>query len=450
VSHPERAGGATARSTHIAVLGAVAWPDIAARLSPALARVDAGEAKAQCLVIVPASADVTDLAYELNAHLAPREIRVVPLATPRLAKRIVASAGAQVLISTPEGVTALLAASALALDALAGIGICAADDLEGSEAALDQVLAETSRDTTKVLTAGKFTPFVERVLDRHMHGARRVTATIPASAVRLPQVEVVAVTSSAPLAPLADILEAADAPSVGILAADARRADATRDALTRLGQGAESRIARVLSGGETGVSLLVLAGAAKPAAIASACATPPARVVALVTARERAALSAALPGARFVPFALGAARTVAQAAESQMRDRIRATLLEGLPAREMLALEPLLADADPLAVAGALLRLYERERDGHRRTREARAEAESRPPRAPADRAPHGLGDHPRGPRGDGSDRPPRKFDRDRPRSFDRPRPSGRDDRRGPPRSRGEQADRGPRRSRDR
>lgn len=428
MSDSERASTGTARSNHIAVIGAVAWRDVAARLSPALARVDAASPSAQCLVLAPTATDVVDLAGELSLHLAPRAVRVAPLATPRLARRVVGVAHAQVLVATPEGAAALIGASALALGDLAGVGICAADEMEPAGAALDQVLAEIGKSATKVLTAGRTTAFVDRVLEGHLHGARRVTAAIDPAAVTLPQVEIVAVTSGAPLAALADVLEAADAPSAGILPADARRADAAREALARLGHAADSPLARLVEPGTASKSsLLVLAGAPSRDAIAAACATPPARVVALVTARERASLAATLPGTRVVPFALAAARAEAMTQETQLRDRLRAMLGEGLPAREMLALEPLLADADALAVAGALLRLYERERDALRRMREAKVEAGARPR---ADDRPAGKPDRER-PRGFDRERP-RGLDRERPRKFDRerPRPGARDERR--------------------
>src|SRR5689334_18901616 len=169
--------------------------------------------------------------------------------------------------------------------------------MEEAGGALDQVLAEVGKGATKVLKAAKITPYVERVLEGHMHGSRRVTATIESADIALPQIEVVAVTSGAPLAPLGDVLESADAPSAGILPADSRRADAARETLTRLGHGPDSPLARIVEAGTASKSsLLILAGAPSREAIAAACATPPARIVALVTARERASLAATLAG----------------------------------------------------------------------------------------------------------------------------------------------------------
>jgi hypothetical protein len=54
-----------------------------------------------------------------------------------------------------------------------------------------------------------------------------------------------------------------------------------------------------------------------------------------------------------------------------MREELRRVLVEGVPARELLALEPLLAEYDGAEVAAAALRLLERERE---RPREAPAE----------------------------------------------------------------------------
>lgn len=417
MSDPERAGTPpAARSTHIVVVGTVSWPDIAARLSPALARVDADTPQPQCLVLVPTATDVTELAHELSVHLAPRAIRVAPLATPRLARRVAAVADSHVVVTTPAGAVALLGASAIKLGELAGVGICMAEDLERDETALDQTLAEVAKSATKVVTAATLTPFVDKLLERYLHGARRVNAVADVVPVTLEKVELVAASSAAPLAALADVLEAADAPSIAILPADGRRETVARESLARLGYAPDSKLARVVCEGESGgASLLILAGAPGAAAIAAACAQVPARVIAFVTARERAALASSLPGTRFVAFNQTGSLVDAQAAEAQMRDRVRAILADGIPAREMLALEPLVSDTDPFVVAAVLLRMYERERDAYRKLREARTEADARPPRAPAERAPRAAGERERPPRRDDGDRPPRRDFGDRP-----------------------------------
>jgi hypothetical protein len=416
VSDPERASSPAARSTHIVVVGSVSLSDIAARLSPALARVDAATPHPQCLVLVPTSTDVTELAHELNVHLAPRAIRVAPLATPRLARRVAAVADSHVVVTTPGGAVALITASAIKLGDLAGVAICMAEDLERDESTLDQALAEVSKTATKVVTTATLTPFVEKLLERYLHGARRVNAVPDVVPVTLEKIELVAASSAAPLAALADVLEAADAPSIAILPADSRREAVAREALARLGYAADSKLARVVTEGSAGASLLILAGAPSAAAIAAACAQVPARVIAFVTARERAALASALPGTRFVAFNQTGSLVDAQAAEAQMRDRVRAIIAEGIPAREMLALEPLVSDTDPFVVAAILLRMYERERDAYRRLREARTEGDARPARAPAERAPRAAsGDRERPPRRDEGDRPPRRDFGDRP-----------------------------------
>jgi hypothetical protein len=93
-------------------------------------------------------------------------------------------------------------------------------------------------------------------------------------------------------------------------------------------------------------------------------------------------------------------------------------LAAGLPAREIVALEPLLAEHDGLEIAGAALRLYERAAEeaataklaGREELRAELKAARAEPKKA--DAAPEGRA----------------------PRSFDREKPRGERDRSGPPR----------------
>lgn len=376
MSDTERAPSSASRSTHIVVLAPASWREVAARIAPALARVDATVAAVQALVLVPTAADASDFARELLAGgpgtNASQPGWVAPLAGTRSARRLLAAAVPPVAVATAGVVVGLLRASAIALDAVGGVAICAADELERDDDALAQVLSEVPRSAARVLTAARPTPFVEQVIERHLHGARRVSAAAEPGAAVATTIEVVPVSSAAPAAALGEVLEAVDAPSVAVVPADARRESAVRDALDALGLASRTNYVRVSGDGDTaGAALVVLAGVPAVATLARAWAAPPARAVALVTARERAALAHAAPSAPLVAFRAGTARLEAEAVEAQLRDRIRGVLLDGLPAREMVALEPLLADHDSLAVAGALVRLYERERDAARRLRDA-------------------------------------------------------------------------------
>jgi hypothetical protein len=147
-------------------------------------------------------------------------------------------------------------------------------------------------------------------------------------------------------------------------------------------------------------------------------------------------------GVVLMPYERSRSARAAREREENSRNALRAVLSAGLPAREIVALEPLLAEHDGLEIAGAALRLFERAAEEAATARlagreELRAElkAARAEPKA-ADAAPEG--------------RPPRTFERSKPR--------GDRDRSGPPRGersfggppRGERSFGGPPRGGDR
>ncbi|MDA1082712.1 MAG: hypothetical protein O2973_13790 [Gemmatimonadetes bacterium] len=427
MSEPERAENpsARARSTHVAHFIPNAWPEVAARLAPLISRVDPEIAAVQVLVLVPTASDAVELARALGGLDSATSTRIAPLATPRRARRLAADAKPHVVVGTPAVIHSLIAASALSLAEVSGVGIAAAADFESDAAMLDQVLAELPRGVAKTLVSSRSSPFVERLIEAQMHGARQLTATdLETAPTSGPAIECVPVEPHAAGATLGDILEIVDAPSAAVLPADAARERMAREVLASLGYAPESTLARVASDGATGgAALVVLLGAPSTSQWAACMAAPPARVVALVGTRERAVLAAAAVGAHLIPFTPSSARGEAAAAEEAMRDRLRRATLESFPAREMLALEPLLGEFDALVLAGAALRLFERERDA-RRAQEARPAAAPAPSAGPRDRPAPGRSGTGRPPRGDDRGRPPRGDDRGRPPSRGGTRPT--------------------------
>ena len=82
----------------------------------------------------------------------------------------------------------------------------------------------------------------------------------------------------------------------------------------------------------------------------------PQRLVALLQPRQIGALRA-FTGDAVAAYTFGDARRDAAAREDALRDEIRAELSGGAPTRELLALEPLLAEHDGVEIAAALLHL---------------------------------------------------------------------------------------------
>lgn len=414
----ERAGSGRARSTHVVHYMAPAWSAVAERLAPLLARAAGATDGVQLIAIVPTGADAVELARALAPAAGVRTIGV--WSSPRRALRLARAASPQVVVSTPGILAGLLAASAVSFAGVTALAFVSADELAAEGEALETVMAEVPAGAEKVLTAAAPTPFVDALVAAHMHGARRLGPAAPAvPAPSAATIEVLDAAPASPVALLADVLELVDPPSAVVVAADARRAQLARDTLAALGYPGDSPLARVVDADiPAGAALLVFVGAPEAAIVASAMATSPARAVALVSARERAALAAA--GVPLAPFAPLPSRASAEAAEAATRDRLRRAITAALPAREMLALEPLLAEFDALALAGAALRLYEAERAAAARAAElasasrataggaAPARIDTRPERAAAGRGPRDAYGRPR----EGRDRP--RDDRDR------------------------------------
>lgn len=403
---------ASARSTHVAHLIPASWPEVAARVAPLVARVDRALSAVQVLMLVPTGDDATELSREVSGLSVSSDVRIAPLAAPRRARRLAtAAATPHVVIGTVDTVSALIKASALQLASVNAVLLGAADELERDEAALEQVLAELPKAAARLLTAASTTPFVDRIMERHMHGARRVSAAPadPAVAATTRAIEVRNVSATAPVAGLGDLLEGVDAPMVAVVPADARRDLAVRAALATLGYDEASPLVRVVADGLTsGAVLVVLAGLPAPAVLAKVLASPSARTVALVTARERAALAAAAPSVTLTTFSPSTALADAAAAEERQREQIRRVIRDGLPSREMLALEPLLGEFDPLVIAGAALVLYERAQATARKSTEIRpATPAPATGERPRERSPRGSPP----PREGGFSRGPRKFD---------------------------------------
>jgi hypothetical protein len=86
------------------------------------------------------------------------------------------------------------------------------------------------------------------------------------------------------------------------------------------------------------------------------------QVVALARGREMPLLRS-LTASAPRPLALGGPADRARAREAASRDALRTVLADGVPARELLALEPLLEEYDGVEIAAAALRLLDRARE---------------------------------------------------------------------------------------
>jgi ATP-dependent RNA helicase DeaD len=375
------------------------------------------------------------------------ELPVVAATTTARGKRVVR--GAAVVIGTPAVVLGLVRATALKLDAIRTLVVAWADLADPD---LEALMAEVPKDAARTIVVEAGGPAIETFIERYARRPRRVGGDeslespteqpVVASAIKY----VTTAAASRPAA-LRRVLDEIDPPSVVVRVRTEASERAARAVLRVLGFGADDttvRVSRGGAGGETAQLVILYDAPLDTAELQAATAGAVVHVVALVQPRELARLRTLAPVA---PLTLSGPAARARTREAALRDELRAALAEGIPARELLSLEPLLAEFDGIEVAAAALHLLDRARStvvvaapppalvvaspaAPPRERQARApiERQARAPIERDDRAPR----EDRGPREERSPRPSR--DDRPPRTFGDRRPAGRDDR--PPRSR--------------
>lgn len=434
---PSRETAGAVRSAHVAYFLPPDWARIALHAAPALERGAAKEGAVRLLAIVPDAGAALALARALGAHPTARHRRVVAATSAARANRLLSLGPCDAVIGAADVLAAALGASKLKLNDVATVLIAGADEIDIEQDAFAAVLSEVPKDSNRILTALAPSAAVEALIERYLPKCRRVTedvAPAPGSPAA-PTVRYLTIAGS-PLDALPMILDELDAPSAAVLCASDDDATAARAFLRAIGYG-DSALAHVTTDAiSPNTSLVVTLGVPSATAWQLAVAATPSQIVALIAPRELPALRLLSGATDPRPLTDRASVSRARAAESRRRAELRVELGDGIPSREVLALEPLLREHDGLEIAAAALRLLERVRSKQNdlvhateeRVRAAIKEAEKAREDAADGREPRGpRGDGPRGfkPRGDG----PREFRPrgDGPREFkprgDGPRP---------------------------
>ncbi len=412
-----RATAGSVRSAHVAYFMPPDWGRIARHLAPALERAAGDAVAVRLLVLVPDPGAALSLTRALAALPAAAGRRLVAGTSAARLQRLLGTGAADAVIAHPEAVAGALAHSALKLADVATVAFAAADEMDAEGDALAAILAEVPREAARILTALAATPSVEMLIERYLARARRVTEDLAPAKKSKSAANVRFLTVHGnPTEVLPALLDEADAPSATVLAADDDLADDARALLSAIGY-VNSPLATVTRDEvPANVSLVVTLGIPTATAWQAAVDATPSQIIAVIAPRDVEALRVLCGETEPLPVADRASVARARAAEARRRAELRAELAEGVPSREVLALEPLLHENDGLEIAAAALRLLEKERAAQServqaaeqrvrsQMREAQKEKEAaeRPPRGP-DFSLRGEG-----PRGFTKDRPPR------------------------------------------
>ena len=348
------------------------WSSLAQVLTPAIERIDPLNAATQLLIVTPDVESTVGLVAGAYTRFGVQGIDILPATGAARAGRLLRTDPARAVAGPPWVLRELVAASALRLEAVRSVLLGWVDDLiedpGDALADLETVLSEAPKDATRTLVVRAITPAVEKFVERHMYQARRIGTVGTATESRLPLSYVTTTLAGRPAA-LREVLDQTDPPSAVVLVlGDDSEAEA-RATVRQLGYRRAEDVVRVsrdeVAPNTHTVILYDLPRDAAPLDAISRAA--PARVVALLEARELETLRR-LTGGRAVPLERDEGRTRARQADDLLRRDIRQLLESGHGLREMGAIEPLLAEYDGAEVAGALVRMLERERERHARS----------------------------------------------------------------------------------
>jgi len=367
-------------------------------LEPALDRITADADATQLLVI---TADTETAVAMAGVSRSLRDRSMAPLVAISAAGRGARLLGSRVvpaIAGTPGTLVSLLRSSAVKLESVRTVIVAWADELfEAREGeALEIVLAEIPKEARRIVVADRLTPDVEALIERHLRRASRSGLNAEETGSASLPIRYVSTTPAGRHAAFRRLLDDLDPPSVIVLASDSSAVEEARAAVASLGFEGDTSVRVEGAPIEEQAALVVLYNLPLTADdVVKVEATAPAQVVALVTPRQVPALRRLTTGA-VEPLEISRAAVKARARDERVRSAIRAELQAGFPAREVMALEPLLSEFDGLEIAAAALRVLERNRseEGARRT-----EAERPVPRAaerPAERSPErspGRGD---------------------------------------------------------
>ena len=357
--------GAT-RSQHVVLQGPADLRMMAAAMRPGLERSRSeplGMAPA-CIVVTPTAEQALGAAEQARLILSDDALRVVPVSAVARARRVLALGPVAVVVGTAAELLELRRASALRLDALKAVVVIGLDDIlrDGGADAMQSLLGDAPDELQRIVTLEEESPESDAFLEAHLRRARRLTPT-PINDVPLPMTPSFAITSQAGRAEtLRAILDAADPPSVVVVAAsDAGLRDAER-ALTRVGVVVDGTLVQVVRQPTSQhVSLVVLwETPATLDALTDAIATRPVDAVVLLLPDELPAFRRLTNGLAEV-WSPPVRKEAAESRVRTLRTALRSTLAAagGASASEMALLAPLLDSHDALEIAAAALRLYE-------------------------------------------------------------------------------------------
>ena len=380
----EEREAATGRSQNVVHILPQSMDSVPRFLTGPLERVDPLAGTTQLVVVTPDAESAVALAEAVLKLTGLGGIELFPVTSARRAARLMQGRPILAIAGAPADLADLIRATHLKMHDVQTLVLAWADELfEGdpeATAALELVMTELPKDAARIVVTDRADKRVDAFVERYLRRARRMDEQDVALDAEPVALRYVTVSPSSRLVGLRRLLDELDPPSAAVIVGS-DEAEADVSALLRtLGYASEGavRTARGDVVPQTHAAIFYGMPSSRQQLTAAVAASPVA-IIALVQPRELQPLRR-MAGGEVKPLIFPNAGKLARDHERALRHELSAVLESGLPAREILALEPLLDSHDGIEIAAAALQLLERERAIRKRIEAAAAAAAPRPP----------------------------------------------------------------------
>ena len=340
------------------------WSTLPRVLGTLVDRIDVSRAEPQLVVVTADAESAASAASAIVGIGGERGVRVLAATTSPRAARLLRSSPPHVVTGAPAELVALLQSSALKPASVRGLALAWLDTILDTPEVqpLENLFAELPKEGARVVLASALSPAYEALIERYARRARRETepAGEPGPAL---SAEYVAAPASGRSAALRRLLDALDLPAAVLYARDERvRDEAVRTARALGYPGDAVRVAGSAAEAAGAEPLVLLDLPASREEMRSLAGTSGRRIYAVVQPSQVGSLRSLLGEGTVSPIALVDAAERARGKDAALRASLREVLTASDVRREVLAIEPLLAEFDGVEIAAAALRLLEQQR----------------------------------------------------------------------------------------
>jgi ATP-dependent RNA helicase DeaD len=340
-------------------------PSAASVLATVLDRLDRDVSELQLLIISPDPDAAIMLARASSSLPQAAVFRIIPASSARRATRLLRTRPAHGVIGAPAELLELVRTSVLKLEHVRALVLAWVEEIvddTASREALEAILAEVPKDAARTVIASRQTPDVEQIIERYARRARRAGDT-PTHTTPTP-IRYVSTSPWARLSALRRVLDELDPEIAAVFTRSEATERELRELVESLGHRGDDAGVRITRGGPViEADTLVLMDIPTREELRTVIGGGSPTVVAIIQPRHLDTWRALAGGAPVTPLHPSGAPLRARKRIAAMRSQLREVLDAGVPAHELLALEPLLEEYDAVEVAAAALRLLERERE---------------------------------------------------------------------------------------